>query len=145
MAESEFTSRACTSSGSRNPKLAAIQARAALRLVLPFGAHPGSVVQMSEGGGVGVVLKSDEPRPTFETAKSLLAKAYHRLGSAELEAGRYSSAVQMLELSLKFAGSYPDALTSKRLQDARRKQKARGNRRAERVKHQRPGPSTESK
>jgi hypothetical protein len=127
----------------RDPKLAAIQARAALHLVLPFGAYPGSVVQL--GDGVGVVLKSGEPQTTFESAKSLLVKAYHRLGSAELEAGHYSSAVQTLERSLKFAGKHPDALTLQRLQEARRKLKARGSRRAERIKHRRPGaPSAEA-
>jgi hypothetical protein len=141
------------------PELAAGQARAALKLLDPFSIEPGKVIERpsagsgSGGGGSGgkdddavVVLSSNEPESTYGEAKALQTKAYYRLGSAELELGNYGSAVKMFDASLRCAArsgtgpdgagaAKPDALTVKRLQEAKRKHRA--SKKRERAKYQR--------
>jgi tetratricopeptide (TPR) repeat protein len=125
------------------PQLAAGQARAALRLLEPFSIEPGKVIERRDGKE-NVILSSNEPGSTYEEAKALQAKAYYRLGSAELEAGDYASAVKMFDASLRSSSesgngdrkdAKPDALTVKRLQEAKRK--LRASKKRERAKYER--------
>jgi WD40 repeat protein len=122
------------------PQLAAGQARAALRLLEPFSIELGKVIERHEGKA-DVILSSNEPASTYVEAKALQAKAYYRLGSAELEAGDYASAVKMFDASLRSSSGSgqgkdvkPDALTVKRLQEAKRRHMA--SKKRERAKYE---------
>ena len=119
------------------PGRAAAQARTALKLLSPFCVQEGKVIRTREKKDY--ILKDLEPLETFKEAKALQAKAYYRLGSAELESGDYASAIKNFEASLlcapSGADSKPDALTVKRLQEAKRKHKSKKKR--DRAKFQR--------
>jgi len=119
------------------PDRAAGQARAALKLLAPFTVREKKVISVRDKKEY--VLKEHEPVETFKEAQALQAKAYYRLGSAELEAGDYAAAIKSLESSLKCGSSdppaKPDSLTVKRLQEAKRKHKTKKKR--DRAKFQR--------
>ena len=110
--------------GSLLPERAAGQARAALKVLAPFTVTRGKVIHRRDKKEV--VLKDNEPESTFVDAQALQAKAYYRLGTAELESGDFASAIRMFDLSLQCASissSKPDSLTLKRLQEAKWKYK----------------------
>ena len=117
------------------PSKAADQARAALKLVLPFTRNEGKVYCASPRNErkKDVVVNNHEPSETFRQAKELQAKAYFRLGSAELDMGDYSAAIKSLEQALKSANKASpnkkaDSLLLHRLQEAKRKRKAKKKR-----------------
>lgn len=122
------------------PDRAAGQARAALKLLAPFTVRAGKVISVRDKKEY--VLKEHEPVETYEEAQALQAKAYYRLGAAELESGDYAAAIKNFEASLKCkpsssssAATKPDSLTVKRLQEAKRKHKNKKKR--DRAKFQR--------
>ncbi len=80
-----------------------------------------------------VVVKDSEPMNTFKEAKLLQAKAYFRLGCAELELGRCKPAIHAFEESMKATaatkpGSKPDSLVVRRLREAKLKLKGKKQR-----------------
>ena len=113
------------------PQQAANQARDALKLLSPFCGAEGKIRCVR--GKSTVYVKDDEPSENYRESKSLQAKAYFRLGSAELEIGDYAAAIKSFELSLvaaKLDPNYkkPDALTVKRLEEAKHKHKLKKKR-----------------
>ena len=120
------------------PDRASAQALAALKLLSPFTVKKGKVIHIRDE--TEIVLKEREPEEHFYEAMQLKAKAFFRLGSGELAAGDYSGAVGSFEASLKCAahdpkGGKPDALTVRRLQEAKLRQKNKKKR--DRAKFQR--------
>jgi tetratricopeptide (TPR) repeat protein len=118
------------------PSRAADQARAALKLLFPFTRHEGKIIVILSRGGDKKkehVVSDKEPAETYKEAKSLQAKAYFRLGSAELNMGDYSAAIKSFEASLKSSSvtspdSKPDSLLMRRLQEAKQRRKAKKKR-----------------
>lgn len=114
----------------RQPERAAGQARAAIKLLAPFTVREGQVVSVRDKKEY--VLREDEPSETYREARTLQAKAFFRLGSAELETLDYSAAIKNFEASLKCSPSptfaKPDSLVVKRLQEAKRKYKTKKKR-----------------
>jgi hypothetical protein len=118
------------------PSRAADQARNALKILFPFTREEGKVVVMVTSGGEKSrdhVVNDSEPSETYKEAKTLLSKAYFRLGSAEYMMGDYGAAIKSLEASLKSLSetspnSKPDALLLHRLRDAKVKRKAKKKR-----------------
>jgi tetratricopeptide (TPR) repeat protein len=103
------------------------QARAALKLLLPFTREEGKVVCCLRDKKEHV-LSDKEPMETYREAKALQARAYFRLGSSELEMGDYSASIKSFELSMRSSSvtspnTKPDSLLVRRLQDAKRKHK----------------------
>ena len=110
-----------------DPRGAMDQAKAALQFLRPF---------TSDGGGT-VVQNSSRDADIF----SLQAKAHFRLGSAKLELGNYSEAVECFEASLqdnktdRSTGKPPDVLVVRRLKEAKRKLKSK--KKADKKRYQR--------
>jgi tetratricopeptide (TPR) repeat protein len=105
------------------------QAKIALGLLKPYTQQEGKVMSAEN-----VVLRADEPIRSYKEARGLQAKAYFRLGSAEMELGDYGSAVQELEASLASTDGPHNPLVAKRLKVAKAKslsQKKRNRRRVE--------------
>jgi tetratricopeptide (TPR) repeat protein len=126
------------------PNRAADQARHAIKLLYPFTRQEGKIVCFLTLDGLKKtehVVNNDEPVQTFQEAKALQAKAYFRLGSAELDMGDYSAAIKSLESSLKCSivtspNTKPDSALMHRLKDARLKrklQKKRDRKRFQRI------------
>jgi WD40 repeat protein len=104
------------------------QAKIALGLLKPYTQEEGKVMHNE------IVLRTDEPIDTFTEARALQAKAYFRLGSAELDMGDYLSAVPALEASLASTDGPNDPVVEKRLKIAKSRslsQKKRNRRRFE--------------
>ena len=81
-----------------------------------------------------VLVREDEPKETFAEARKLQAKAYFRLGSAQLEMGDYINATKALEASIASTDGPKDPITQKRLNKAKSgstSQKKRNRRRFE--------------
>lgn len=117
------------------PDRSSEQARAALKLLLPFTRQEGKVIVVRSRGGVKSeqVVADHEPAETYREAGALQGKAFFRLGSAEYEMGDYSAAIKSFELSLKSssassAHTKPDSLLIRRLQEAKRKRTQRKKR-----------------
>lgn len=76
------------------------------------------------------VVRNEEPS-VFDEATKLYAKAFFRLGSAEMELRNYSDAVESFEASLsatKRINGTPDKLVTRRLQEAKRLRKCKKKR-----------------
>jgi tetratricopeptide (TPR) repeat protein len=129
-----------------SPNWSVAQARAALKLLFSFTQQSGAVVSMSARGDTYAVVKEDEPVETYNVALSYQAKAYFRLGAAQMETKDYHSAMRNFEAShrslLACPNAKPDALTLKRLQEAKRKYKVKKKR--DRAKFQRALHSDDS-
>ena len=113
------------------PSRASDQARAALKLLLPFTRKEGKVFCGYLRSRV--VVNEHEPSETFRQANELQAKAYYRLGSAELDMGDYSAAMKSFEVALQRSNraapnKQADAILLRRLQEAKRKRKAKKKR-----------------
>ncbi len=98
---------------------AVIQANLSLKELKPFATKKGAVF-------VGKKLSStrtDEPHSTYLEAKALQAKAYFRLGSAQLVLSEYDEAVKTFELcvaSTKEANLTVDAGVLRKINEAKR-------------------------
>jgi hypothetical protein len=108
------------------------QAKAALDLLDPFSRKKGKVIIVRENKEQ-VIVKDSEPVDTFKEAKLLQAKAYFRLGCAELELGRCKPAIHGFEESMKATsankpGCKPDSLVVRRLREAKLKLKSKKQR-----------------
>jgi hypothetical protein len=108
------------------------QTKAALDLLDPFCHAKGKVIVVGENKRQ-VIVKDSEPVDTFKEAKLLQAKAYFRLGCAELELGRCKPAIHGFEESMKATaatkpGSKPDSLVVRRLREAKLKLKSKKQR-----------------
>ena len=104
------------------------QAEIALRLLAPYTRESGKVYYQTR------VLRDDEPEETYRTARQLQAKAYFRLGSAELEIGDYVNAAKSLEASIASTDGPVDPVIQRRLIKAKSRsqtQKKRNRRRFE--------------
>jgi hypothetical protein len=104
------------------------QAEIALRLLAPYTKEVGKVYHEQ------ILLSESEPHSTYMEARKLQAKAFFRLGSAELEIEDYVSAVKSLESSISATDGPVDPLVLKRLSKAKRRsssQKKRNKRRFE--------------
>ena len=116
------------------PGRASDQARAALKLLFPFARKEGKVyLGTARGEKKDCVVNDHEPSETFKEAKGLQAKAYFRLGSAELDMGDYSAAIKSFELALKSStkvspNKTADSLLTRRLQEAKRKRQLKKKR-----------------
>jgi len=112
------------------PDRSAGQARAALKLLAPFTVREGKAISVRDKKEY--ILKEHEPVDTYKDAQALQAKAYYRLGSAELASGDYAAAIKNFEESLKSTSSNPsakpDSLTERRLEEAKRKYKTKKKR-----------------
>ena len=104
---------------------ASTQAAEALRLLAPFTVRSGDVV-VGEDTTERIVF-DDEPETTFLQAKALQAKAYFRLGSAEMEQGDWSAAVEAFQASI-CCSEKPDSLVTRRLQEAKTKRNSKKKR-----------------
>ena len=104
------------------PALACDHAGLALQELKPFVASKGSVLT----GRKLTKSREGEPEETYTEAKELQAKAYFRLGNAQIVTGDYSKAVKSLELSikatkaLKGSDAKPEAVVQRRLAEARK-------------------------
>jgi WD40 repeat protein len=132
------------------PSVAADQARAALKILLPFATAPGYVVvigtvnKKSKGRDdpdhpeqeIMRAASSNEPSETFYEAKALQSKAYFRLGCAQYDLHEYSEAEKSFVQSLDSSrlakcdsqgndatNSKPDPLLLRRIKEARLMQK----------------------
>jgi tetratricopeptide (TPR) repeat protein len=106
------------------------QARLALEELKPFCTKKGKVV-------LDAVYRDDEPAETFIDAKTLQAKAFFRLGSAQYELGDNDEAIQAFEQSVKCtqeANSKPDTLVLRRLNEAKKESKRRNKKRRKKFK-----------
>lgn len=114
------------------PDQATIQARAALRLLSPFCYKEGKIVVRSSGDSKTENIELEESVDTYKEAKALQAKAYFRLGSAALKTGDFAVAVKSFESSIAASkttvAAKPDASTTRLLQEARNKYKAKKKR-----------------
>lgn len=102
------------------PKKAADMALMALRELGPFVMEKGKV---RKGRKLSEVHKDDEPESTFNDAKELQAKAFFRLGSAQLDIGEYSHATKSFDASIKSTkdiGGEPETILFRRLAEAKR-------------------------
>ncbi|CAB9529051.1 WD and tetratricopeptide repeats protein 1 [Seminavis robusta] len=125
------------------------QARHALRELQPFCAKKGNVCMLFMKSGKVArlcasttaakrkikteILKSKEPEETYREAKTLEAKAFFRLGSAQSDMGEYAEAVKSFDKSIECTLELnPDAkldpLVVRRLNEAKR-EKIRQNKR----------------
>lgn len=104
------------------PTLACDHAGLALQELKPFVASKGSVLT----GRKLTKSREGEPEETYIEAKELQAKAYFRLGNAQIVTGDYSGAVKSLDLSikatkaLKGSDAKPEAVVQRRLAEARK-------------------------
>ena len=104
------------------PTLACDHAGLALQELKPFVASKGSVLT----GRKLTKSREGEPEETYTEAKALQAKAYFRLGNAQIVTGDYSEAVKSLDLSikgtkaLKGSDTKPEAVVQRRLAEARK-------------------------
>lgn len=108
------------------------QAQIALRLLEPYTKEAGKVCYSDN------YLRDKEPVETYQEARRLQAKAYFRLGCAEMEMGNYLDACKSLEDSIAAASTTDngkvDPAVHRRLQVARSRtssQKKRNRRRFE--------------
>ena len=102
-------------------KGAALQAEQALDELRPFVEDKGVVLT---GNKKLTKKRVDEPIKTYTEAKALQAKAYFRLGTAQLLLKNYDEAVSSYEGCIKStgeAGMPADAITLRKLNDARRR------------------------
>jgi hypothetical protein len=121
------------------PARSADQARHALKLLAPFTRQEGYVACVLRR--TQHVISNKEPKETYHEARALQAKAYFRLGSAELEMADYAAAVKSFEQSVKCSDSKssnqkPDSLLLRRLHEAKRmhgNKKKRDRRRYQRL------------
>jgi hypothetical protein len=108
------------------------QAKLALHLLEPFSHEKGKVIVVDDDKEAQIVEDS-EPIETFKEALVLQAKAYFRLGCAELELGRCKPAIRDFEESMKATsankpGCKPDSLVVRRLREAKLKLKSKKQR-----------------
>jgi tetratricopeptide (TPR) repeat protein len=106
------------------------QARLALEELKPFCTKKGKAV-------LDGVRRDDEPAKTFIDAKTLEAKAYFRLGSAQYELGDSEEAIHSFEQSVKStqeSNSKPDALVLRRLNEAKKESRRRNKKRKKKFK-----------
>ena len=104
----------------------------AVRLCSPDVSRPGCTGGGTSKGHTNTtkntkieVLKTGEPEDTYREAKTLQAKAFFRLGSAQLDRGRYADAVTSFEKNIECtmelnADAKLDALVVRRLAEAKR-------------------------
>ena len=102
------------------------------RLCPPNVNRPGCTVGGTSKGNTSAakktkigVLRSNEPKDTYKESKTLQAKAFFRLGSAQSDRGRYSEAVVSFEKSIECAlelnpDAKLDAFVVRRLAEAKR-------------------------
>ena len=110
------------------------QSLEALRLLGPFTARCGAVIVSTmdlredpdEEKEERFVFE-DEPESTYKEARALQAKAFFRLGSAEMEQGDWSAAVNAFEASIENSEK-PDSLVNRRLQEAKSKRASKKKR-----------------
>jgi hypothetical protein len=96
-----------------DPSRAMDQAAAALQLLRPFATTKNDNTASSSNSSSSVEDHND--------IQSLQAKAFYRLGSAKLEVGNYSEAVECFEACLcGHVGIKVDPLVSRKLQEAKR-------------------------
>ena len=104
------------------PALACDHAGLALQELKPFVASKGSVLT----GRKLTKSREGEPEETYTEAKALQAKAYFRLGNAQIVTGDYSEAVKSLDLSIKATKALkgpdakPEAVVQRQLAEARK-------------------------
>ena len=104
------------------------QAEIALRLLSPYTQEPGKVYYQNR------LIREHEPETTYQEAMRLQAKAYFRLGSAELELGDFFNATKALEASMASTDGPADPVILKKLNKAKSRsssQKKRNRRRFE--------------
>ena len=100
----------------------------ALRLLSPFTARRGAVVIPDPRDREEyTVIHEDEPEETYKHARALQAKGYFRLGSAEMEQGDWSAAVDAFQASI-CCSDKPDSLVTRRLQEAKIKHNSKKKR-----------------
>ncbi|KAL3802137.1 hypothetical protein ACHAW5_000222 [Stephanodiscus triporus] len=113
---------------------AATQASLALNELKPFITKRGVV----RTGKKLVNMRSDEPHSTYFEAKALQAKAYFRLGSAQLVMSEYDEAVKTFEhcvASTKEANLEVDAGVLRKINEAKRCRKEKKETQRKKFKH----------
>lgn len=89
------------------------QAEIALRLLAPYTEEAGKVYFQE------TLIREPEPEETYREARQLQAKAFFRLGCAEMEMGDHVSAVKALEASIASTDGPVDPIIQKRLSKAK--------------------------
>lgn len=110
------------------------QSAEALRLLGPFTAKCGAVVVSTsdlredpDDEKEENFLFENEPEETYHEARALQAKAFFRLGSAEMVQGDWSAAVDAFQASIH-SSDKPDSLVVRRLQEAKLKRASKKKR-----------------
>lgn len=107
---------------------ASMHAVEALRLLSPFTVRPGAVIVADEEkNNEERIIHEEEPEETYKQARVLQSKAYFRWGSAEMEQGDWSAAVDAFQASLR-CSDQPDSLVTRRLQEAKIKRNSKKKR-----------------
>ena len=109
------------------------QSNLSLKELKPFAAEKGIVLT----GKKLAKKRTEEPHSTFNEAKALQAKAYFRLGSAQLIVHEYDEAVKAFELcadSTKEAGMTVDSGILRKMNEAKRCRKEKKERQRKKFK-----------
>lgn len=120
------------------------QATLSLKELKPFATEKGVVLT----GKKLAKKRTDEPHNTYNEAKALQAKAYFRLGSAELEMNEYDEALKSLELCAectKEAGKTVDAGVMRKIDQAKRCRREKKEQQRKKFKFMFAAPAAESK
>lgn len=123
----------CLSKEINDAKAAAVQASLSLKELKAFATQMGTVLT----GEKLESIRSDEPHKTFHEAKALQAKAYFRLGSAQLAMCDYGDAVKTFEkcvASTKDANLTVDAGIVRKMNEAMRCHKQKNERQRKKYK-----------
>lgn len=117
----------------KDVKEALSQANLALRELRPFAAEKGVVLT----GKRLSKKRKDEPHETFKEAKTLQAKAYFRLGSAQLAATDYEDAVNSFDKSAKCSKEVDlevEAAVVRKLNEAKKRRKEKNQKERKKFK-----------
>lgn len=123
---------------------AVTQATLSLKELKPFATEKGVVLT----GKKLARKRTDEPHETYTEAKALQAKAYFRLGSAELTMNEYDEALKSLELCAectKEAGKTVDAGVMRKINEAKRCRREKKERQRKKFKFMFAAPTAEAK
>ena len=114
-------------------KGAITQANLSLKELKPFATEKGIVLT----GKKLTKKRTDEPLDTYTESKALQAKAYFRLGSAQIAVQEYDDAVKTFEHSVdstKEAGMMVDAAVMRKINEAKRGRKEKKERQRKKFK-----------
>jgi hypothetical protein len=117
----------------KDVKEALSQANLALRELRPFTSEKGVVLT----GKKLSKKRKDEPHETFKESKALQAKAYFRLGSAQLAATDYEDAVNSFDKSAKCSKEVDlevEAAVVRKLNEAKKRRKEKNQKERKKFK-----------